>query len=125
MFENKNNNIDEDNNYNNYEKNELNSVNRSENINLPNNIGNRVLKSYIDNNYKYNKENDNINEIGEKFNKKEINLCKFLYYIIYRGRKNLKINYVEELRYKILSEEMLVQNYLKLKEMNKLLKYIK
>ena len=125
LLDTKINNFDEKNNYNNYGKNEPNSVNIIEKINLHNNIKRNILKNDIDNNSKYNKESYNINEIGVKLNKKEINFCKFLYYILYCCRKNNKINYIEKLRYKILSEEMLVQHYLKLKEMNKLLKYIK
>ena len=35
------------------------------------------------------------------------------------------MNYAEELRYKILSEETIIQSYLNLKEMNKLSKFVK
>ena len=110
------------NNYSYYGKKVRNNRNETEQMSLP--IRNN-LKNDIDNNDKYIKESGYINYIGDKYNKIKFNFCQFLSYIICCGRNNEKINYVEKLRYKILSEETIVQYYLILKEMNKLSEFVK
>ena len=83
------------------------------------------LKNDINNNYKYIKINNNINNVNDKNSKNQYNFCKFLYYIICCCKNNENMNYVEKLRYKILSEETIVQYYFILKEMNKLSEFVK
>ena len=70
---------------------------------------------------------DKINEleIVKGKNKNELNFRKFLYYIICCCKNNKMMSYIEELRFKILSEETVVRSYLNLKEMNKLSEFVK
>ena len=89
------------------------------------------LKNDIDISNKYMSPKDKINDIKaikkitNKYNKSEFNFCKFLSYIICCTRNNQKMNYVEGLRFKILSEETVVKNYLYLLKMDKLSEFIK
>ena len=121
------------NNYISYERKEKNKKRLSENINPSYFRKNNNLKNDIDNSNKYFNEKDNIGDIknisdncnNDKCNKNEFNFWKFLSYIVSCCKNNEKMNYIEELRYKILSEETIVQNYLILKEVNKLSEFIK
>ena len=113
------------NNYFYYERKQPNQIREIKQANPLFSEKNYNLKNDINNNDKYIQEENNINDIGEKCNKSEINFCKFLSYIICCGKNNKKMRYVEELRYKILSEETIAQNYFNLKEMNKLSEFLK
>ena len=104
---------------------ELNKIRGIKHTNTIFSLRRNYLKNYIDNKDKYSSEMNNINNINDKYNKNKYNFCKFLSYIICCGTNNKKMNYVEELRYKILSEETIVQNYLNLKKMNKLPEFVK
>ena len=97
-----------------YERKEHNKIKENEKINPSNNIENNNLNNNI-NTYDKNKKENNENEF---------NFCKFLSHIICCCRKNKKINYIEELRYKILSEETILCSYLNLKEINKLSEFV-
>ena len=105
------------NNYFYYERKEQNNKSEIEQMNLSNSI-----KTNLKNNIIHIKIKDNIND---KFNKNKFNFCKFLSYVISCCKNNQEMSYVKELRYKILSEETIIQSYLNLKEMNKLSKFIK
>ena len=83
------------------------------------------LKNDIDDSDKYIKKEDDINDNCDKCNKSEIKFYKFLSYIICCGKNNRKMSSVEELRYKVLSEETIARSYLNLNEINKLSEFIK
>ena len=100
----------------------------NEKMNLSYNRKINSLKNDIDCSNKNMDAKNNINEIKEisnKLNKNEFNFCKYLSYIMCCGRKNQKMNFIEELRHQVLSEETIVLNYLNLKEMNKLSEFVK
>ena len=112
------------NNYFYYERKKWSNRSETEQINLPKIIKSN-LKNDINNKDNYIKENGNLNDISNKCNENKFNFCKFLFYVACCNRKNKKIRNIEELRYKILSEETIVENYLNLKEINKLSEFIK
>ena len=113
------------NNYFYYERKEQRKRREIEQINPPYIIKNNNSKDENDNSDRYIKENNSVNDLSDKCNKKEFNFFKFISYIICCHRNNENMNYIEELRYKVLSEETIVQCYLNLKEMNKLPEFLK
>ena len=126
FFYNKNN-YSKGNNYIYYERKERNKIKIKEKKNPFYGRENNNLKNEIDNSNKYMKLKDKINEleIVKGKNKNELNFRKFLYYIICCCKNNKMMSYIEELRFKILSEETVVRSYLNLKEMNKLSEFVK
>ena len=116
------------NNYIYYERKQGNKIKVNEEMNPIYHKNDSNLKNDIDSCNKYINEKDDVNnkiDLSNKSNKNEYTFCRFLSYIICCGRNNQKMNYAEELRYKILSEETVFQNYLNLIEMNKLSEFIK
>ena len=119
----KGNNLDK-NNYNN-ERKQHNITRKIEQIDFSNSNKTSILKIVTDHSDKYNKGEEDINNIGRKYNKSEFNFCKFLLYIICCSKNNKKMSYIDELRYKILSEETIVQSYLNSREIKKLSNFLK
>ena len=107
------------------EKKERNNKSEIEQMNFSNSLNHNNLKKETENNEKYIKAKYKIIHINDKFNRNEFNFFKFISYFICCSRNNQKMNFIKELRYKILSEETIVQNYLNLKEVNKLSEIIK